>query len=466
MRTQRQWHKPVVSEEHAIKRLIGNSRAWALVGLGVFLSIAEPSYATTIIVINNDEAGEGFKDRSAPDLASTAGGNTGATLGAQRLLAFRFAANLWEVVLQSAVVIKVGAEFNPLFCDATSATLGQAGPNTFHRDFVGAPVPATWYVQALANARSGADLDPADNDIEAEFNSTFGTTCAFFGGWYYGLDGRPPDGTIDFPTVVLHELAHGLGFLSLVDEFTGAKFLGFDDAYMRLLENHATGELFSTMTKAERVAAQTAGPNLHWTGTEATTCGNSALTRGRDAATGHIEMYAPSPVEQDASVSHFSTSLGPNQLMEPFITRSLLNLNALVDPCLLVDLGWTLLPPPPVRCDGRTATIVGTNGNDHLVGTPDNDFIHGLGGNDIITGLGGNDVMCGGRGRDRLSGNGGKDRLFGGSGKDVLKGGAGPDRLFGQSNNDAMNGQSGFDRCDGGSGRDTAASCDRRTNVP
>ena len=458
-----------------MNRLIWNGRAWALLGLGVFLSIAQPSYAATITILNGDAPGEGFNDRSAPDPASTAGGNTGATLGAQRLQAFRFAANLWGAAINSTVDIRIDANFNALFCDASSATLGQAGPNTVHRDFVGAPFSCTWYVQALANARSGADLDPAVNDIAAEFNSTLGTTCEFPGGWYYGLNSIAPAGTVDFPTAVLHEIAHGLGFLSLLNKFTGAKFMGFDDAYMRLLENHATSELFPTMTDAERVAAQTSGSNLHWTGTEAITCGNSALTSGRDAATGHIEMYAPSPVEEGSSVSHFSTSLAPNQLMEPFINEPLLNLD--VDPCLLVDLGWTLVPlvplvplvappPPPVLCDCRPATIVGTNGNDHLAGTPGNDVIHGLDGGDIITGLGGNDVMCGGLGRDRLSGNRGKDRLFGGAGRDVLRGGSGNDRLFGRSGYDAMNGQLGFDRCDGGSGRDTAASCERTTRVP
>ncbi len=451
-----------------MSRLIWNSRTWALIGLGVFLSSAGPSYAATITILNLDGAGEGFNDPGAPDPASTAGGNTGATIGAQRLIAFQAAADLWEAVLQSAVEIKVDANFNPLFCDATSAVLGSAGPNTVHRNFPGAPVADTWYVQALANARSGADLSIADNDIGAEFNSTFGTTCAFPGGWYYGLDGISPAGFLDFPTVVLHEIAHGLGFLSLVNLGTGAKFLGFDDAYMRLLENHATGLLFPTMTNAERLAAQTAGPNLHWTGTEAITCGNSALTSGRDTATGHIEMFAPNLAQQGSSVSHFSTSLVPNQLMEPSFTETLLDLNALVDPCLLFDLGWTISPPPPplVLCDGRSATIVGTAGSDSLLGTPGDDVIHGLDGNDIITGLDGNDVMCGGPGRDRLSGNRGNDRLLGGSMNDVLRGGAGKDQLFGQSGNDVMNGQSGFDRCNGGSGNDTAASCERTTSVP
>lgn len=454
-----------------MNRLIWNSRAWALIGLGVFLSIAEPAYATTVTILNLDGAGEGFNDPSAPDPASTAGGNTGATLGAQRLMAFQFAANLWGATINSTIEIRVDANFDPLFCDGSGAILGQAGPNTIHRDFAGAPVAATWYAQALANARAGADLSAAFNDVRATFNSTFGTTCAFPGGWYYGLDGNPPAGFFDFPTVVLHEIAHGLGFLSLVDLDTGEKFLGFDDAYMRFLGNRATGLLFPTMTNAERFTASRAGADLHWTGAEAITCGNSALTSGRHPATGHIQMYAPTTASSGSSVSHFSTTLSPNQLMQPFYTGPLFG--PIIDPCLLGDLGWTFVsppppppPPPPVTCNGLPATIVGTAGGDHLLGTPGNDVIHGLAGNDIINGLGGNDVICGGPGRDRLSGSQGRDKLFGDAGNDVLKGGTGNDQLFGQSGKDAMNGQSGSDRCDGGSGTDKAASCERTTRVP
>ena len=286
---------------------IWNSGAWALIGLGVFLGIAEPSSATTITILNNDGAGEGFNDPSAPDPASTTGGNLGPTLGAQRLIAFQFAADLWEAKVSSSVEIKVDANFNPLFCNATSATLGSAGPNTVHLNFTGAPVANTSYVQALANARFGGDLNIAINDIGAEFNSTIGTTCPLPVGWYYGLDGSPPAGTIDFPTVVLHEIAHGLGFLSLVDELSGAKFAGFDDAYMRFLESHSTGELFPTMTDAERVAAQKSGPDLHWTGPGAITCGqrgNDTMRggAGNDSCTGGAGIDTAKRCEQKSGV--------------------------------------------------------------------------------------------------------------------------------------------------------------------
>jgi Ca2+-binding RTX toxin-like protein len=64
-------------------------------------------------------------------------------------------------------------------------------------------------------------------------------------------------------------------------------------------------------------------------------------------------------------------------------------------------------------CDGQTATIVGTSGNDHLTGTSGNDVIVGLGGNDVINGRGGNDTICGGAGNDTISGGAGDDTRLG-----------------------------------------------------
>ena len=93
--------------------------------------------ATTFVVINNDSAGVGFNDTTP---AAPVGGNPGTTIGAQRLNAFQFAANVWGALVSSNVTIQVGASFSPLTCSSTSAILGSAGPVTFLRDFTGAPV--------------------------------------------------------------------------------------------------------------------------------------------------------------------------------------------------------------------------------------------------------------------------------------------------------------------------------------
>lgn len=304
----------------------------------LFSISAGPVHPAVISVINYDSPGEGFNSAGAADPASTAGGNAGVTLGAQRLMAFQHAANIWGALLSSPVEIRVGANFDPLPCNASSAVLGSAGPNTAHRDFVGAPLPGTWYTQALANSLAAMDLAPGIDDLGATFNSSIGTTCSFPIVWYYGLDGNPPAGTVDFVTVVLHELGHGLGFLSLVELGTGKKFGGFDDAYMLNLEDHNTGKSYPEMTNAERVTASKSTGNLHWLGPNVLAAGGTLMDGVHP--TGHVEIYAPSPQEPGSSVSHFSTDLAPDEILEPFYTGANHDVGLTLE--LLADLGWRL----------------------------------------------------------------------------------------------------------------------------
>src|SRR5262245_64609418 len=104
------------------------------------LAAAWMAEAATIVVVNNDGPGEGFND---PTPVAPVGGNPGTTLGAQRLNAFQAAANIWGSLLSTSATITVSAAFDPLPCTATDAVLGQAGPDSFVRDFAGAPLPST-----------------------------------------------------------------------------------------------------------------------------------------------------------------------------------------------------------------------------------------------------------------------------------------------------------------------------------
>lgn len=74
------------------------------------------------------------------------------------------------------------------------------------------------------------------------------------------------------------------------------------------------------------------------------------------------------------------------------------------DPILaIVPIPLPIGPPVTAaierRCDGRVATIVGTNGPDSLTGAAGPDVIVALGGDDTVRGLGGADAICG-AGRD------------------------------------------------------------------
>jgi hypothetical protein len=86
-------------------------------------------------------------------------------------------------------------------------------------------------------------------------------------------------------------------------------------------------------------------------------------------------------------------------------------------------------PPLRGRCNGKAATIVGTNRDDSIFGTSSRDIISARRGSDLIQGLEGNDLLCAGQGRDRIEAGPGRDRVEGGPGRDRCNGGRGRDRM-------------------------------------
>jgi hypothetical protein len=314
-------------------------RAVAALGSALLILAAPAAVrALSARLINRDGPGEGFND-STP--VEPVGGNVGTTLGEQRLLVFQRAVDIWAAQFSSPVEVRIGATFDPLQCDAGSVTLGMAGPVAAFHDFAGAPLPRTLYPSALADSLAGIDLDPGADDIEAQFNSAFGTTCNFPGGWYYGFDGQIAAGDSDFLTVVLHELGHGLGFLSFVDIFTGARLTGengqpLDDAFMPLVIDDRSGRTFVEMTDAERAAAIVATGHLKWDG--ASVVAASGVLRAGADGLGRVQLYAPPEPVDGSSLSHWSDVLVPNELMEPIFTQPI-HVPGLANPALL-DMGW------------------------------------------------------------------------------------------------------------------------------
>src|SRR5262245_18558906 len=104
-----------------MKNRICIALATAALGLG---AAAVSQAAATIIIVNTNAAGIGFND---PTPVAPVGGNTGTTLGQQRLNAFQHAADIWGTTLTSPVPILIDAAFEAQTCTVNSATLGSAG---------------------------------------------------------------------------------------------------------------------------------------------------------------------------------------------------------------------------------------------------------------------------------------------------------------------------------------------------
>ncbi|HWJ82263.1 MAG TPA: calcium-binding protein [Nocardioides sp.] len=106
-------------------------------------------------------------------------------------------------------------------------------------------------------------------------------------------------------------------------------------------------------------------------------------------------------------------------------------------------------------CPGkRSATIVGTDGDDAIVGTPGRDVILAGAGDDVVRGRGGKDIICLGSGNDRAYGGRGQDVLQAGAGDDALDGGAGFDLVVAGDGADHITGTGGYGFVDGGAGSD------------
>ncbi|HIA48303.1 MAG TPA: hypothetical protein EYN96_10145, partial [Candidatus Hydrogenedentes bacterium] len=180
------------------------------------------AYSAGFVAVYLDGASEGYND---PTVVTSDITGESTTLGADRRACLEAAMAVLETHLDITVDIQVQAEFNDLGGSSCCATLGGAGPLTAEQDFTNAPVSSTWFVQAQVNQLVGSDGQPGIDDISSQFNSEVdGTEVLGTTTWYYGIDGIVPANHIDFFSTAIHELIHGVGFLSLMDSSSGVLF--------------------------------------------------------------------------------------------------------------------------------------------------------------------------------------------------------------------------------------------------
>jgi hypothetical protein len=196
-------------------------------------------------IVNGNGTDEGLND---PTSAAPVGNNPGTTVGAQRRIVFQYAASLWAATLGNQVPIRIHAEFSNLDCSGGTAVLGSSGPTALYDN--------SREPSALANEQAGRDLDPSQDEIQARFSSSVGKPGCAVGGWYYGLDNVAPTGMTDLATVVLHELAHGMGFIKSAGVFREQVL---DESSQRLL---------SQLSDAAYQAAIRTPMNVSWVGPE------------------------------------------------------------------------------------------------------------------------------------------------------------------------------------------------------
>jgi MYXO-CTERM domain-containing protein len=228
-------------------------------------------------IIVADGPDEGFND---PTPAEPVGGNTGTTLGEQRLQALQHAAQRWGEALDSTVVIWIEASYDPIECVGGFATTLALGGTTFYDFVIDEEGDEVIVPTALGDRIEDTDLHPGEADISIQFNSNLDSrTCLDGVAWYYGLDGDPGSDT-DMIDTALHEIGHGLGIQSLHDASTGGLLSGVPSAYLKRVYDIDVGKHWSDMTDAERLMSQGNARKVVWDGPRTRALSSTFLTGG------------------------------------------------------------------------------------------------------------------------------------------------------------------------------------------
>ena len=213
------------------------------------------------------------------------------------------AVNVWSANFSSSVPITVDASWGR---SSSWGVLGSARPGSFFSAFSGAPDPSLWYSSATANALAGRDLDKANPEIVIQVNS--GAI------WNTRGDGTPSSIEYDLESVFIHELGHGLGFLSndAYDPLYGLGSLDQPtpfDAYLQTSDGRRLADL-PTPSQELGVALTS---SLVW---------NGALGI---KANGGIKpkMYTPSRYESGSSTSHLDENTFSKSGLDSVMTPSL-----------------------------------------------------------------------------------------------------------------------------------------------
>ena len=211
--------------------------------------------------------------------------------------------DVWSANFKSSVVISVDASWGR---SSSWGVLGSARPGSFFSAFSGAPDPSLWYPSALANALAGRDLDKKNPEIVIQVNSA--------AAWNSRGDGIPTGNEYDLQSVFLHELGHGLGFLSndAYDPFFSLGSLDQPtpfDAYLQTSDGRRLADL-PTPSKELGVALTS---SLVWSGVQGIKANGGIKPK----------MYTPARYEAGSSTSHLDEATFSRAGVDSVMTPSL-----------------------------------------------------------------------------------------------------------------------------------------------
>jgi len=215
--------------------------------------------------------------------------------------AVQAAIDVWSENFSSTVPVNVNVSWGRA---SSYGILAAASAKNNFANFPNAPDKTLYYAAALANALAGKDIDPTNPELEITITSD--------APWYYGTDGKCPPKSYDLESVILHEMGHGLGFISgnYYDQYSGYGRIDQPtpfDAYAQLPDGRRLADMPSPSIETGKALTSP----LYWSGENAIKANNGIKP----------PLYAPSIYEPGSSISHldertFSQS-GANSVMTP-----------------------------------------------------------------------------------------------------------------------------------------------------
>ncbi len=216
---------------------------------------------------------------------------------------FKAAVDVWAANFQSDVPINIEATWMRI---GSNSILGSARPGSYFAGFKGAPDSGLWYPSALANALAGRDLDPTQSEMVIQVNST--------AQWNTSNDGLSHFNQYDLESVFIHEMGHGLGFLSTdsVDTFFGIGTIEQPTPFDAYVVTSDGRRLADFPSPSKELGDALTAP-LYWSG---------ALGVAANGGTKPL-LYSPSRYEEGSSVSHLDEATFAQSKLDAVMTPNL-----------------------------------------------------------------------------------------------------------------------------------------------
>jgi len=219
--------------------------------------------------------------------------------------AINAAVDVWSQNFVSDVPVKVKVTWGR---QSSSAILAAASPGKLHNSFKNIPDSELWYASALADAIAGEDIEPTIEEVSIRINSSNGPML------YLGTDGNCPSNKYDLVSMILHEMGHGLGFLSNADydELYGYGSIQQPtpfDAYAQLPDGRRLMDLDSPSLELGKALTEP----LVWSGANGIRANNGVKPL----------LYTPSPYEGGSSVSHLDENTFANSARDAVMSPNL-----------------------------------------------------------------------------------------------------------------------------------------------